>query len=241
MPNAADNSIIRINKVIEALGNYRSEVLLVPTVKRYLSEIAKEDSSLHGYFSRLLANPELTDGVLEELDGVAKSLADEIRPRIRMTVTPTMIHGGVKENVIPSECEAVFDCRILPGQSTAETFQLIRKLLKDVGLNKLVFETIQENEPSESPVETPLYKVITNVLKAFEPDCGVTPTMATGGTDSRFFRKMGSVCYGFHPMKPAAHYTKMAEKMHGTDECISIENLVFGASVLYEVVKRFMS
>jgi acetylornithine deacetylase/succinyl-diaminopimelate desuccinylase-like protein len=189
----------------------------------------------------LLANPELSDEVLDELGGVAKPLADEIRPRIRMTVTPTMIQGGVKENVIPSDCETVFDCRILPGQNTAETFQLIRKLLEDVGLDKLAFETIQANEPSESPVETPLYGVIASVLRAFEPDCGVTPTMATGGTDSRFFRKMGSVCYGFHPMKPEAEYNNMVKRLHGKDECISIENLVFGTSVLYEVVKRFMS
>jgi len=241
MPNAADNSIMRMNEVIAKLGNYRSEVLLVPTMKRFFSEIAKEDASLQGSFSRLLANPELSDEVLDELDGVAKPLADEIRPRIRMTVTPTMIQGGVKENVIPSECETVFDCRILPGQNTAETFQLIRELLEDVGLDKLAFETIQANEPSESPVETPLYQVITSVLRAFEPDCGVTPTMATGGTDSRFFRKMRSVCYGFHPMKPEAQYDKMVKRLHGIDERISIENLVFGASVLYEVVKRLMS
>ena len=241
MPNAADNSIMRMNEVITKLGNYSSEVLLVPTVKRFLSEIAKEDARLQGSFSRLLANPELSDEVLDELDGVAKPLADEIWPRIRMTVTPTMIQGGVKENVIPSECETVFDCRILPGQNTAETFQLIRKLLEDVGLDRLAFETIQANEPSESPVETPLYEVIASVLREFEPDCGVTPTMATGGTDSRFFRKMGSICYGFHPMQPEVQYDKMVKRIHGIDECISIENLVFGASVLYEVVKRFMS
>ena len=240
-PNLADNAIMRMNKVIEKLGSYRSEVLFVPTVKRYLNELAKEDASLQQPFSRLLANPELSDEVLGELAEVAKPLAEEIRPRIRITITPTMIHGGVKENVIPSECEAVFDCRILPGQNTADALQLIRELLKDVGLDKLAFETIQANEPSESPTETPLYDVITGVLRAFEPNCGVTPMLMTGGTDSRFFRRMGSVCYGFQPMRPEAQYNEVVKRIHGVDERISVENLVFGTSVLYEVVKKFMS
>src|SRR4030066_2366067 len=240
-PNLADNAIMRMNKVIEKLGSYRSEVLFVPTVKRYLNELAKEDASLQQPFSRLLANPELSDEVLGELAEVAKPLAEEIRPRIRITITPTMIHGGVKENVIPSECEAVFDCRILPGQNTAAALQLIRELLKDVGLDKLAFEVIQANEPSESPTETPLYDVITGVLRAFEPNCGVTPMLMTGGTDSRFFRRMGSVCYGFQPMRPGAQYDEVVKRIHGVDERISVENLVFGTSVLYEVVKKFMS
>jgi acetylornithine deacetylase/succinyl-diaminopimelate desuccinylase-like protein len=241
MPDVADNAIMRMSRVIERLGNYRSKVLFVPTVKRFLSEIAREDASLQQSFSRLLANPELSDQVLDELAKTVESLAEEIRPRIRMTITPTIIHGGMKENVIPSECEAVFDCRILPGQTTTQALDVIKGLLKDVGVEKLAFETIQVNEPSESPTETPLYEVIASVLREFEPNCGVTPMLMTGGTDSRFFRKMGSVCYGFHPMRPEASYDKIVKREHGVDERISIENLVFGTSVLYEVVKRFMS
>jgi acetylornithine deacetylase/succinyl-diaminopimelate desuccinylase-like protein len=241
MPSVADNAITRMIKVMEILDNYRSQPSFVPTVKRFLNEIAIEDASLQRYFSRLLANPELSDRLLDELPETAQPFAEEIRPRIKMTITPTIIRGGVKENVIPSKCEATFDCRILPGQNTTETLQLIKNLLKDVDKEKLAFETIQANEPSESPIETPLYDVIASVLRDFEPNCGVTPMLMTGGTDSRFFRKMGSVCYGFHPMHPEAPFGKMVKREHGIDERISIENLVFGTSVLYEVVKKFMS
>jgi carboxypeptidase PM20D1 len=159
-----------------------------------------------------------------------------------MTITPTMIQGGVKENVVPSECEAVFDCRILPGQSIAETLDLIKTLLKDVGLEKLTFEIIQAHEGSESPTQTPLYHTITNVLREFEPTCGVTPSLMTGGTDSRFFREQGSVCYGFHPMHPEPPINgKLIKREHGIDERISLDNLVFGTSVLYETVKKFLT
>jgi acetylornithine deacetylase/succinyl-diaminopimelate desuccinylase-like protein len=240
-PNTADNAIMRIYKVIDKLGNYQPETMYIPTLKRYLAEIAKHNPELNEPFARLLANPKQSEQILDELAKKDRALAEEIRPRTKMTITPTMIHGGVKENIIPSECDVIFDCRILPGQNVAKTIDLIKGLLKDVGLEKLTFEFIQVHDGSESSTETPLYSTITSVLREFEPNCGVTPTLATGGTDSRFFREKGSICYGFQPMIPDEPNDQLNKRMHGIDERITIENLVYGTSILYETVKRFMS
>ena len=240
-PNMADNAVLRMNKVIDKLGNYKPPTIYVPTLKQFLAEMAKQDPELEETFSRLLANPRQSEQILDELAKKDKALAEEIRPRTKMTIAPTMIHGGVKENIIPSDCEAVFDCRILPGQSVTETVDLIKGLLKDVGLDKLSFEFIQAHGGSESTSDTPLYSTITSVLKEFEPGCGVTPTLTTGGTDSRFFRENGSICYGFQPMIPDEPNDQLEKRMHGIDERITIENLVYGTSILYETVKRFMS
>jgi acetylornithine deacetylase/succinyl-diaminopimelate desuccinylase-like protein len=241
MPNVADNAIMRMNKVIEKLGNYSSQVSLVLTVKKFLLEVARQDAVLQEPFSRLLANPELADEILDELAKTAPQLAEEVRPRLRMTITPTTIHGGVKENIIPSECEIVFDCRILPGQTSAQTIALIKTLLDEVDSEKLAFEGLQVQEPSESKAETPLYTAIAAVLREFEPNCGITPMLTTGGTDSRFFRRKGSICYGFQPMYAEVPSGKVVKREHGIDERISTENLVFGTSVLYETVKKFMT
>jgi acetylornithine deacetylase/succinyl-diaminopimelate desuccinylase-like protein len=241
VPGAADNAIMRMNKVVEKLGNHHSKIMLTPTFKQYLTEVAKEDKSLQREMRSLLQSPEKSDQILDVLASRDKYLAEEYRARLRMTVTPTMIHGGVKENIIPSECEAVFDCRVLPGQSPSQALDEIKRLLKDVGLDKLEFEIIQANEPSESPVKTPLYESIVNTLKEFDPSCAVVPTLLTGGTDSRFFRSLGNVCYGFHPIRPDLSYSEMQKTIHGIDERISIENLVFGTSVLYSIAERFMA
>ncbi len=168
-------------------------------------------------------------------------LAQEIDPRIKTTLAPTIINGGVKENIIPSDCEVTFDCRVLPGESVAQTLATIKGLLSDVGLDKLTFEIIQMHDGNESTTQTPLYTAIRDVMHELEPGCAVTPTLTTGGTDSRFFRETGSICYGFHPMRPDEPNDKLEKRMHGIDERITIENLVFGTSVLYETVKRFMT
>ena len=239
-PNTADNAIVRMNKVITKLGEYQPETIYVPTLKQFLTEIAKINPDYEDNFSRLLNNPKQSEQILDELAKTDNALAEEIRPRTKTTITPTMINGGVKENIIPSECEAVFDCRVLPGQSVNETLILIKNLLRDVGMDKLSFEIIQMHDGNESTAQTPLYSTISSVLKEFEPSCGVTPTLTTGGTDSRFFRETGSVCYGFHPMRPDEPNDLLEKRMHGIDERITIENLVFGTSIFYETVKRFM-
>ena len=241
VPGTADNAILRMNKVVEKLGNHRSKIFIVPTVKQFLSEIAKEDKAVQQALSLLLQNPDVGDQILDTLAQKDKAMAEEFRAMLRMTIAPTVIHGGVKENIIPSECEAIFDCRVLPGQTPTEAMNKIKDLLKDVNLEKLDFEIIQANEPSESPVNTPLYQQIVTVLKDFEPDGSVAPILLTGGTDSRFFRKKGITCYGFQPMRADMPYGEILKTVHGVDERISIENLVFGTSVLYNVVEKFMT
>ena len=240
-PNMADNAIIRMNKVIDKLINYKPPTIYVPTLRTFLAEMGKPDPELQEAFSNLLANPGQSEQILDQISKKDRALAEEIRPRTKMTIAPTMIHGGVKENIIPSDCEAVFDCRILPGQSIDETVDLIKGLLNDVGLDKLSFEFIQAHGGSESTMDTELYSTITNVLREFEPGCGVTPTLTTGGTDSRFFREQGSVCYGFQPMIPDEPNDQLEKRMHGIDERITVKNLVYGTSVLYETVKRFIT
>ena len=241
VPTAADNAILRMNKVIEKIGNHRSKITLTPTVKQFLEEVAKENKLAQQALSVLLQNPAMADQILDMLAQRDRTMAEEIRATLRMTIAPTIVHGGVKENIIPSECEAVFDCRILPGQKPADALNEIKGLLKDVDMEKLEFEVIESSEPSESPVDTPLYGQIVNTIREFEPDCGVAPILLTGGTDSRYFRGVGSVCYGFQPMRADLPYGEMLRMVHGVDERISIKNLVFGTSVLYDIVERFMT
>ncbi|MGB9676589.1 MAG: M20/M25/M40 family metallo-hydrolase [Candidatus Bathyarchaeales archaeon] len=241
VPGAADNAILRMNKVVEKLGNHRAKISVVPTMRGFLNEMAKENPMLKQGVSLLLQNPDMSDQILDMFAQQDKAMAEELRAMLRMTIAPTVIHGGVKENIIPSECEAIFDCRILPGQNTREAFEYIKSLLKDVGLEKLDFEIIQANDPSESPANTPLYELIVNVLKEFEPNCSAVPFLLTGGTDSRFFRRVGSICYGFEPMRADLPYGEILKMAHGIDERISIENLIFGTSVLYAIVEKFMT
>ena len=242
IPSAADNAILRMAKVAEAIGTYRSKIRVVPAVKQMIEGLAKERGTVWQLLSRLLISPRFADKILDRMAKDEPATAEFLRAMLRNTMAPTMISGGIKENIIPSECEAVFDCRVLPGETRNSLLAEIKGVLSNakIKLEKLEFEFIQADEPSESPIETPLYNAIQKVLRRFEPHSYVVPFMMTGGTDSRFLRRIGCICYGFAPMKtdmPLSDFLKMA---HGIDERVSVDNLVFGVSVLYQLVREFM-
>ena len=242
MPNTAINAIKPIIYATEKLCSYTPEIVYVPTVKTFLNKIAEKNPELRGPFEELIKHPQKSMQILDHLTNKGEPLAEEIRPRIQLTLTPTMLLGGVKTNIIPSKCEVTFDCRILPGQTIDNTVTLIKNLISETGLNELKIEFLQTHNGTESPTHTPLYQTITEVLNEFEPNCTVTPTLLCGGTDSKFYREQGSICYGFHPMHTEPPINgKYIKREHGIDERISIDNLVFGTSVLYETVKRFMT
>ncbi|MCW3997264.1 MAG: M20/M25/M40 family metallo-hydrolase [Candidatus Bathyarchaeota archaeon] len=240
MPDKNTNAIILMNKVIEKLTNYNPQTILPTSLRMFLEKLAINNPQLIKSFSDIIANPPQSDLILNKLAEHYPDLVTEIRPRVKTTITPTIIKGGLKENVLPSECETTFDCRILPGQSSERTLEIIKTLLKDIDSKNIEIEILQIQEPTVSKVDTKFYDTIVSVLKDFKPGCGVTPLLMTGGTDSRFFRRIGSICYGFQPRLLEKSSPRIITREHGIDERISIRNLVFGTSVLYEVVKQFL-
>jgi acetylornithine deacetylase/succinyl-diaminopimelate desuccinylase-like protein len=239
VPGVADNAVLRMAEVVRRLGNHRSKIRVVPTVKRFIQGISKEKGVVTSVLAKLLTNPVIADKVLDQMAKKERGMAEFLRAMLRATMTPTMVHGGIKENIIPSECEGIIDCRILPGQTKETLLQEIRDVLK--GIDKLTFEFIQADEPTESPLNTPLYVQIEATLKEFVPNCAVVPFMMTGGTDSRYLRRVGAVCYGFRPFKTDIPLDDLLKMAHGIDERVSIENLVFGVSVLHRLITEFMA
>ena len=57
-PNMADNAILRMNKVINRLSTYQPETLYVPTLRQFLSEIAKLNPELNGPFTQFTKQPQ---------------------------------------------------------------------------------------------------------------------------------------------------------------------------------------
>ena len=99
-------------------------------------------------------------------------------------------------------------------------------------------EILQTAPASESPSETPLYRALEKALKDLDPKAKMIPSMLTGATDSRFFRDQGTVAYGFQPMMPMDNLSEYLSRVHGHNERISTENLLFGTRVLYQVLKE---
>jgi len=227
-----DNALLKMSAHLYALGTLKTPISQSEIVERYIKvRLAAMGKPQKDGFT-------VDDGFLEELWKSHPRVAAEINTLVRLSIAPTMIRSGSKENIIPELCEAVIDCRLLPGQTAEDLRRTISESLG--GSDEVTIEPIQADEGSVSPQDTGLYRAITETMAELDPGCGFVPYMVSGGTDSRFFRQMGIPAYGFLPLKPDLSLTEMLSIVHGRNERISQENLLLATKFFYRLVKRIL-
>jgi acetylornithine deacetylase/succinyl-diaminopimelate desuccinylase-like protein len=152
---------------------------------------------------------------------------------LRNTVTPTILKGGEKINVIPTESSASFDARLLPTEKHEAFFKRIGQLAgKDVELLR-VNESVGKTAPSG--YNNSYFKGIRSVVEGMErKDLPVLPYITTGATDLRYFRDLGITAYGFFPIILSSDEIL---RMHGKNERISVENIHKGLEGTYQIVQ----
>ena len=155
-----------------------------------------------------------------------------IRALTRNTISITTARAGVKHNVIPATAEATLDCRLLPGTDSQAFIEELRAVIDDP---KIRIETVLDSSTPSSPVEGELMDVIRDVVRDHVEEATVLPSVSAGFTDSRVFRRLGITAYGFIPviLEPSEGLT-----IHGHNERLSIENLLLGCQMLFQIVRR---
>ncbi len=174
-------------------------------------------------------------GVLGALEGrLGKD--KNLNPILRDTAALTVLRGGDKDNVIPSEASAVLDVRLLPD-SDLDAF--IAQLRAAVGDLPVRIEVLDPPDPpvTPSPTDDPLFRALTEAVRAHAPQATVVPWLMVGANDSRFFAPEGVKTYGFGPVfvtRPEL------DGIHGHDESVDIAELERGMVVYAEALERFL-
>jgi len=179
-------------------------------------------------FSQIL-NPRLTDVILKAM-GENNAL---FLPLFRNTVNATIVSGGDKVNVIPSEIQVELDGRLLPGFTPEDMVNELRSLIGD----DVELEIIRY-DPGPSEPNMGLFKLLGDTLIEADPEGIPLPMMLTAVTDARFFSKLGIHTYGYTPMQ-LPDFMNFSNIVHGSNERIPLEAIKFGAEIIYKVLQRF--
>ena len=123
-------------------------------------------------------------------------LARQAHACTHTTFAPTIIHGGTKTNVIPDRVDVEVDIRTLPGQRSADIRKLLDDALGDLAAH-VEITPFDENESTSSPADSPMWDSMDRVSKRLVEGSALVPFLTVGATDARFFRRTGSVAYGF--------------------------------------------
>jgi acetylornithine deacetylase/succinyl-diaminopimelate desuccinylase-like protein len=227
MPHS-DSAAVKLVRALDRLVAWQTPLVIIPLVKAYFANLAKvrPPDETKGY-------QDIEAGLRDPSFAEAFTANPQYNAMVRNTITPTILKAGQKINVIPSEAEAAFDCRLLPGTSATAFFAQMKEVIKDEEIEIVPLPEFESSPLPASPVDNELYQTIERVAQRKDPGCVVTPFLITGATDSRFFRQIGIPCYDFSPFRLSLEDAKL---VHGHNERISIENLGFASEVIFEIV-----
>ena len=152
---------------------------------------------------------------------------------LRSTVAITRLTGSPKINVIAPQVSAELDCRLLPTDDPDAFLDRLRRAVADP--DHITFERLMLFHPSQSPIDTPLYRAIAAVMRASHPGALVEAGMATGFTDSHFFRELGITAYGWDAI---VHTPAQTAGVHGNDERLTLTAFDAALPQFYAVVAR---
>jgi acetylornithine deacetylase/succinyl-diaminopimelate desuccinylase-like protein len=160
-----------------------------------------------------------------------------LRSVMRDTMSPDVLHAGVRHNVIPGEATIEVDCRTLPGTSEGGVREELVARLGDLA-PRCTIDHLLSAPPVEAPAEGDVYELLAATVRDHDPDGVPVPMIVPFASDAKHLMRLGVPAYGFSPLRldPEDRFLQL---FHATDERIGLDALRWGLPVLYDVVVRF--
>jgi acetylornithine deacetylase/succinyl-diaminopimelate desuccinylase-like protein len=226
---AHGGAMAKLGALLTKLDSARLPVHVTPPVKLLLEGMRDAlDEPWKGRMAALL-DPVRADATLSEMGPLGRNLD----AALHNTVNATIVSGGLKVNVIPSEVQVQLDGRLLPGFGPED---MVRELRDVVGPDPEL--QVQLVGPAQPELDISQLDLFASVLREADPGCVPLPYMVTGGTDARHFARLGIRTYGFLPLNNPADFNG-STTIHAADERVPVSALEFGARCVFEAVMRY--
>ena len=222
-------AMAKLGSFLQALDQKRLPVHITPVAELMFTAIASRLPVPSNIILRQILNPKLTNLVLKILG----TKGQQFDPLMHNTISPTIVRGGEKFNVIPSEIVLEIDTRLLPGFGAKD----IMKEIHDVAGNDAELEVINLFPSVPAEPDMGMYDLLASVIKDADADAIPVPLLLPAATDASVFSKLGIQTYGFTPMKlpEDMNFWKL---IHAADERIPVEALEFGTEAVYNLLKK---
>ena len=221
-----DNAINQLAVALVRIGNYRFKPELSPLTRAYFTEAAKyEDAKTGAAMKAFAANP-ADNAAIETLAANPAMVG-----KIGTTCIATMVNGGHALNALPQRAEANINCRIFPGHSPASIMAELQKVAAEPAVQ---FKDVTQGSVANdaSPMRPDFVAAVTKAMGAVYPGTPVLPSMASGASDSMWYRYHHVPSYGASPV-----FIKDSDEFsHGLNERTPIANVGPGVDYYLSVV-----
>lgn len=215
------NAISRLGRALAAIAAHREPTVLTPTTTRFFSSLA----AVWPDADEARAMTDVASGEPSRVERGAALLraVPTLDAVLRNGISPTILQGGIRSNVIPSDATATLNIRTLPGESLDAVLARLNAAVADPLVRFTVTALGRESPPMSA--ENEFYAAVERAAKRVDPTITVVPYLSTGATDSADLRRAGYKAYGLLPF-PLAMPDE--ERMHGNDERLPLTAFAFG-------------
>ncbi|MEO7454638.1 MAG: M20/M25/M40 family metallo-hydrolase [Gemmatimonadaceae bacterium] len=227
----AGNVISRLGRALAKIGDHREPLYLTPTTREFFSQLSKVWANRDE--KSAMADVASTDTRRQQRGAKVLEKIPVFNAVVRTGISPTMLEGGIRTNVIPTDATAKLNVRTLPGQSIDTVVARLKKVVNDPMVD-ITVSSRGEDSPA-SDFHSPMFTAIKESAQALAPTLAVVPYLSTGATDSARLRIWGMQAFGLLPF-PMNQDDE--DRMHGNDERVPLASLEFGTKMIFGAISR---
>ena len=188
-----DNAILHVAAAVSKFQNWQPPMRLNDTTRTYFERLATISPPDQAYRYNHVADP-------AHSEEIQRYFLEHEQPNysvLRTSIVPTIIQGGFRTNVIPSQAEATLDIRALPDENMDQLYAEMKRVINDPAVELVT--NASRNRPIAQPsrIDTEMFRALERTQKRMYPDAVTIPVMLTGATDMAQLRGKGVQAYGF--------------------------------------------
>jgi carboxypeptidase PM20D1 len=188
------NAINQLSAALVRIGNYQFKPEVSDLTRAYFIEAARYQAPDIGTAMAAFAANPADPKAIATLTANPQTIG-----KIGTTCVTTMINGGHALNALPQRATANINCRIFPGHKPAEILAELLRVADDPAVKgKDVTEGSVANDAS--PMRSDFVAAVKKAMAKIYPGVPVFPSMASGASDSMWFRYHHVPSYGASPV-----------------------------------------
>jgi acetylornithine deacetylase/succinyl-diaminopimelate desuccinylase-like protein len=208
-----DNPIAHLGRAVGKLIEWQPPMKLNETTRAFFAQM-----------QHITDDPQLKNAAANLESPASQQFLAQKYPQyysmLRTSVVPTIIKGGFRRNVIPSEAEATLDVRAVPDEDFDGLLLELRAVINDPAVEVTMPPAYRAISPP-SRLDSDMFKALVVAQQKLYPQVVTVPDMVTGATDSASLRAKGVQAYGVHSPQTAQDKATT----HGNDERVSVEGV----------------
>jgi len=161
------------------------------------------------------------------------SKANTTNALLRTTTAPTIIRGGVKDNILPAGAIANINFRLHPRDTVKSIVAYVKKTIDDENIKVKASKWANEASPVSSH-KAEGYRHLAETFKSVFGEVIVLPGLTIAGTDSAHYSKISDDSYRIMPMQVTK---EDIAGFHGANEKLSLINLKRAVTFYHQLIK----